>query len=255
MRQFVEMMYNGEFMNKSPDEAWDYFDLLVDDALVLETTNTSERAKLGPSSKGGLYHLKEEDDVNARIVRLTKKVEAIELGKTSEVKKLGPIESSCGMCETNTHLSKDCPTIPAFQDVLHEQANVASAYRRPFSSPYSETYNPNWRNHPNFRWTNDSSTNEPQGSSAPYVAPHKNSLEDTLQAFIQGQTQINQNTMQNFQELKNSVDRIESRLNLKEKGIFPAHPQPNPKTQFEVHEVQDPHMEHAKSVTTLRSGK
>ena len=136
-RQFVEMMCNSEFMNKSPDEAWDYFDLLVDNAQVLESTNTSERAKLGPSSKGGLYHLKEEDDVNARIARLARKVVAIELGKTSEVKKLGPIESSCGICKTNTHLTKDCPTIPAFQDVLHEQTNVANAYRRPFSSPYS----------------------------------------------------------------------------------------------------------------------
>ena len=48
MRQFIEMMCNGEFMNKSPDEAWDYLDLLVDNAQVLETTNTSERAKLGP---------------------------------------------------------------------------------------------------------------------------------------------------------------------------------------------------------------
>ena len=61
--------------------------------------------------------------------------------------------------------------------------------------------------------------------------------------------------MQNFQELKNSIDRFESRLNVWEKGVFPTQPQPNPKTQFEVHEVQDPHMEHYKSVTTLRSGK
>ena len=28
MRQFVEMMCNGEFMNKEPNEVWDYFDLL-----------------------------------------------------------------------------------------------------------------------------------------------------------------------------------------------------------------------------------
>ena len=114
MRQFVEIMCNGEFMNKSPDEAEDYFDLLADNAQVWETTNTSEREKLGPRSKGSLFHLKEEDDVNARIARLTRKVEAIELGKTREVKKFGPIESSCGICETNTHLTKDCPTIPAF---------------------------------------------------------------------------------------------------------------------------------------------
>ena len=48
MRQFVEMMCNGEFMSKSPD-AWDYFDLLAENAQVWETTNTIERAKLGPS--------------------------------------------------------------------------------------------------------------------------------------------------------------------------------------------------------------
>ena len=43
VRQFVEMMCNGEFMNKSPDEACDYFDLLAGNAQVWETTNTSER--------------------------------------------------------------------------------------------------------------------------------------------------------------------------------------------------------------------
>uniref|UniRef100_A0A2N9IZH7 Uncharacterized protein n=1 Tax=Fagus sylvatica TaxID=28930 RepID=A0A2N9IZH7_FAGSY len=154
-------------------------------AQVWETTNTIERAKPGPSSKGGLYYLKEEDDVNSRIAKLTRKVEAIELGKT-ESKAPTSFESSCGICETNSHLTKDCPTIPAFQEVLHEQANVANAYRRPFSSPYSETYNSNWQNHPNFSWRNGPSINESQGSSshAPYVPPHKKSLEDTLSGIM-----------------------------------------------------------------------
>ena len=32
MRQFVEMMCNGEFLNKDTYEAFDYFDLLVENA-------------------------------------------------------------------------------------------------------------------------------------------------------------------------------------------------------------------------------
>ena len=32
MCQFVEMMCNEEFLNKDPDEAFDYFDLLADNA-------------------------------------------------------------------------------------------------------------------------------------------------------------------------------------------------------------------------------
>jgi hypothetical protein len=183
MRQFVEMMCNGEFMNKAPDEAWDYFDL----------HRRTDKAKPKPNSRGGLYHIKADEDMSARIATLTRKVEAIELSKVGVTKSPKPIEISCEICEAKVHLTKDCPTILAFKEVLHEQANAANAYQRPFSSPYSETYNPNWRNHPNFSWRNGQSTNELQGSSshAPYVPPHKQTLEETLQAFIQSQSQIN----------------------------------------------------------------
>ena len=115
----MEMMCNDEFMSKSPDDAWHYFDLLAENAQVWETINTIEREKPRPSSKGGLYYFKGEDDVNSRIAKLTRKVEAIELGKT-ESKTPTYFESSCGICENNSHLTKDCPTIPTFQEVLHE---------------------------------------------------------------------------------------------------------------------------------------
>jgi hypothetical protein len=61
--------------------------------------------------------------------------------------------------------------------------------------------------------------------------------------------------MQNIQELKNSVDRIEFQLNVREKGMFPAQPQPNPRTHGGVNEVRNTQVEHTKSVTILRSGK
>jgi hypothetical protein len=89
------------------------------------------------------------------------------------------------------------------------------------------------------------------------VTLSKKTLEDTLQAFVHGQTQINQSTMQTLQELKTSVERIESRLNVGEKETFPAQPQPNPKCQYEVVDSNsfNPHVEHARSITTHRSAK
>jgi len=249
-------------MSKSLDEAWDYFDLLAKNAQVWVTTERIDKTKPRPIYKGSLYRVKEDDDVSARLAKLTRKVEAMELSKVSIEKTSAPIKSNCGICETNTHLTKDCPTIPVFQEVLHEQTNVANAYQRPFNSPYSKTYNPNWRNHSNFSWRNGPSTNEPQRSShVPYVPPHKKTLEDTLQAliqsqatfaqsqatFVQRQDQINQNTMENIQKLKNSVDRIEAQLNVREKGMIPAQPQPNPRTQGRVNEVKNIKVKHAKS--------
>ena len=29
-------------------------------------------------------------------------------------------ESICEICKSNAHLTKECPTIPAFKEVLHE---------------------------------------------------------------------------------------------------------------------------------------
>jgi hypothetical protein len=70
--------------------------------------------------RGGLYHIKANKDISARIAKLTRKVEAIELSKVGVAKIPTPIESTCEICEANVHLTKDCPTIPAFKEVLHE---------------------------------------------------------------------------------------------------------------------------------------
>ncbi|XP_026445208.1 uncharacterized protein LOC113345749 [Papaver somniferum] len=96
--------------------------------------------------------------------------------------------------------------------------------------------------------------NVPQGSSSsnPYVPPHKKTREDTLQTFMQGQTQINQNTLQTLDELKTSIGCIESRLNVTEKGTLPSQTQPNPKGQYEANNAN---IEQAQVVTTLRNGK
>jgi hypothetical protein len=109
------MMCNGEFMSKAPDEAWDYFDLLVENAQVWDSTERTDKIKPGPISKGGLYYVKEDDDdVSACLAKLTRNAESMELSKASVEKMYVPIESNCEICETNTHLTKDCPTIPAF---------------------------------------------------------------------------------------------------------------------------------------------
>ena len=120
-----------------------------------DTSDGTEHLKQSNNSKGGgMYLLKnEEDDVNARIASLTRKIEAIELGKG---KQPAPV---CRICECDTHSSEDCPTIPAFREVLHEQANATNTYRRPFTNQMGNMYNPNWRNHPNFNWSNGKNAN------------------------------------------------------------------------------------------------
>jgi hypothetical protein len=73
MRQFVEMMFNCKFLNKDPNEAWQYFDHLAKNAQSWDTTaptkNSSKTKPPTTTSSGGMYHLKIKRKTK-RLVRL-----------------------------------------------------------------------------------------------------------------------------------------------------------------------------------------
>ena len=86
--------------------------------------------------------------------------------------------------------------------MYEEHCGAISNYNRPYS-PFSKTYNPTRRNHPNFSWKNEthssSQSQMPQRNffqSLP--TPHashshpSNSLENTILAFIEAQSKTNQ---------------------------------------------------------------
>ena len=84
----MEMMCNGEFMNKKLEEAWEYFDMLAENAQTWDTSDKIEKPKITSIAKGGIYLIKEDDDVNTKIANLTRKVEATELSKANIEKTL-----------------------------------------------------------------------------------------------------------------------------------------------------------------------
>ena len=104
MCQFVEMMCNGEFLDKDLDEAFDYFDFLDENAQSWDTTDTSDwsRASTNPS-EGGKYQLREDDDLSARVASITRKLEAMELRKVNGVNIVSKIDEVCRICETMEH--------------------------------------------------------------------------------------------------------------------------------------------------------
>ena len=70
---------------------------------------------------------------------------------------LGPrVEEPCIICDDPTHSTINCPNLPQVKGAIQiEQANALNYQRKPFNSPYSETYNPGWGKHPNFSWRNE----------------------------------------------------------------------------------------------------
>ena len=133
MHQFTKMMCNGEFMAQELDEAFDFFDHLAEspyswDIAFPETSSKNKTS--GASSGGGKCQLREDDDLRVRIATLTKKVEAMEFRKVNEVQAI-PQERICSIGEVPDHSTKEYSTIPAFKEVLLDQANVMNNFSTP----------------------------------------------------------------------------------------------------------------------------
>jgi hypothetical protein len=78
--------------------------------------------------------------------------------------------SACGVCFTQGHPTDQCPQLS--ENGGWESVNAIGGYQgnqggpsRPRYDPYSNTYNPGWRDHPNFKWTNNENVQNPLGGS------------------------------------------------------------------------------------------
>ena len=162
-KQYIQMMCAGEFYEKSVREAIQFFDIIAENARTWETNTSVDTAKVhNTPTGGGLHHLRENDDLQAKIANLMRKLEAIELKKVNEVTSVPQVPSvPTGPkveepCIIPTHSTINCPNLPQVKGAIQiEPANALNYQRKPFNSPYSETYNPGWGKHPNFSWRNE----------------------------------------------------------------------------------------------------
>ena len=117
-----------------------------------------------------------------KIANLTRKLEAIDLKKVNDVTSvpqvpsvpIGPrVEEPCIICDDPTHSTINCPNLPQVKGAIQiEQANALNYQRKPFNSPYSETYNPGWGKHPNFSWRNEGGPHNLPNNQGPHYQNH-----------------------------------------------------------------------------------
>nr|CAN83386.1 hypothetical protein VITISV_015382 [Vitis vinifera] len=97
------------------------------------------RMKSQPNAKGEMYILNDGIDMKAKIAAMARRLEELEMKKMQEVQAISqtPLQAiPCAICLSYEHLVDECPTIPAVREMFGD----------------CNTYNSNWRNHPNFSW-------------------------------------------------------------------------------------------------------
>ena len=294
MKQLLETMCGGDFLRKNLDEAMDFLNYVAETSKAWDEPNPREVERMKPSThqRGGIYALSEYMEMKAKISTLARKVEELEGKRLHEVQPVTENPAQANPCinyQSTSHPEEHCPIAPSVRDLMSEHANVVGQYKPQPNAPYGNTYNPNWRNHPNLSWKPNppayvppgskqqfGSSPQPQPSSSPVKQAILN-LNKVVGNFVEEQKGINvqlaqriytvENTLnkridglktslnQKIDNLQYSVTRINYLLEVQEKGRFPSQTLPNPKGVHEIGSSSNSRMDEVKAIITLRSGK
>jgi len=157
-RSMIESMNGGAFLSLKGEEAYRTLDQLSDNSQQWDFSSCRDKsARI--QKKGGIYEVKEDIELKMKIDALTKKVDALVIGKS--INAANPFHvGCCSICASPMHLAQACPSLPTFTESPMEQVNAFNDFRKQANGPFSETYNPKWRNHPNFSWKQNQPLNQ-----------------------------------------------------------------------------------------------
>ncbi|KAK9042623.1 hypothetical protein V6N11_017690 [Hibiscus sabdariffa] len=154
-RMMLDASANGTLLDKSPEEAFDILDRIANNDYQFPTARLGARRQTP-----GKLDLDASDSVSTQLSAITNMLKS--LHKPTDVRYAKAL--SCVHCEGNHH-ANDCLT-------MHESASYVWNYNRNANNPYSNTYNPGWRQHPKVSWgnqggSNTSNANRQQNMNAP----------------------------------------------------------------------------------------
>ncbi|KAL6312691.1 hypothetical protein AAG906_008909 [Vitis piasezkii] len=157
---------------------------------------------------------------------------------------------SCAICLSYEHLVDECPTIPAEREMFGD----------------CNTYNSNWRDHPNFSWKPQPPQDQELlnkfvgdfvGAQEAINAQHNQRI-DRMESTLNKRMDEMQNDMaQKFDNIQYSISRLINLNTVQEKENSPSQPYQNSMSihEMEAKEGKPSQKRELKEVITLRSGK
>ncbi|KAM1249590.1 hypothetical protein ACFX2G_032941 [Malus domestica] len=263
-RQMLDASAGGALVDKTPMAA----KILIANR-ALNAQQYEGVGQRGPPRQQ-VHEVSSTSDIHSQLANLTSIVSQMAEGMRMQ----GPMV--CGICFIQGHASEKCPQL--IENGGWESANAIGfqGQNQPRNDPYSNTYNPGWRDHPNFKWREAQQPQQQQPQqqggfsqqppgffTKPYAPPHVpqqsapnasgTSLDnDTLLKLLTNLSQGQENQAKAMQNQDKRVDQLEKQIGqiadfvskFRDLGQLPSSTIQNPKGGFET----------AKAIT-LRSGK
>jgi hypothetical protein len=241
-RTLIDAASGGALNRKTKDEAYELLDEMASNSYQWP----NDRDK--PRKTVGVLELDAITALQAQVSLLTKKLE--------EVNVIQAPNSACNWCGGD-HPSEACQG-PATTEQVNAMGNN---FQNPQLNPYSNTYNPGWKQHPNFSWggkqpqqqfqqqnfqpqqtPQQQQYQQPQQTNA-YQIPQKRepSTNNLLQALITSNVESNKANAENNKTTQQMLGQLIKQLNERPLGSLPSDTEKNPKEQVKA--------------ITLRSGR
>ena len=135
----IDSAAGGSLMAKNCDEAYDLISEIADNSYQWHSDRSGQvRRPIGASS----HESAEVTALKAQISGLTNQLKHLSVGAIGT--------SNCQVCG-DPHLTNECQLVASMEANDMEQVNyVQNQFNRQQNNPFSNTYNPGWRSHPNF---------------------------------------------------------------------------------------------------------
>ncbi|KAL6314841.1 hypothetical protein AAG906_029057 [Vitis piasezkii] len=170
-----------------------------------------------PNATDEMYILNDGIDMKAEIAAMERRLEKLEMTNMQPVQAISQtplLPMPCSICLSYEHLEEECPTIPTEREIFGD----------------CNTYNSNWRDHPNFSW-------KPHHLKMSNLLKHhkKPQTLNKMESMLNKRMDEMQNDMnQKFDNIQYSISRLIN-LNTQEKENFPSQPYQN---SMSIHEME-----------------
>nr|XP_008344366.2 uncharacterized protein LOC103407196 [Malus domestica] len=240
-KTLVNASCGGSYKDKNAQEACLLFEKMAADTQQWAVEQPQSRSVF-EMSNGSPY-------VTAQIEKMEKRLDAkfdmlLQRIPGSQVAVQQPLQAACNICSLTNHDFLSCPHKDAYPEFMAEQVNSFNNFQRPRYDPYSNFYNPGWRDHPNLKWDKDQHTRPQFQQQVQQHAAPKAAWEVAIEKLANTTSQEIQNLHESMKNMEKQIGQIALQVSERAPGTFPSQTVPNPRGREECNAIR-----------TLRSGK
>lgn len=227
-RGTVDAASGGSIMSKTPEAAYELLDEMAANNYDWHTERQPQRRV------AGIHEVNSLTVLAAQVQALANQMSSMTTGVAQQI-----LCDSCG----GEHHSTACQFGNVFSPSSSnpEIMNYVGNFNRQQNNPYAPTYNPGWRNHPNFSWKNEQASRPPPGFNKPQE--NKSEMEEIKSRL--------KNQEASIQNLATQIGQLAEIFTKRDQGGLPSNTERNPRDVKAIvlrdgKELPDPHKKEEK---------